>query len=115
MTRNAYSIDEVAERNDLSRSTIYREHGRGRLRFIRIGARTLITAEEEARWLREAETVGCGESCTESSTMSASGERSQTPSQQRRCLTDVLSTEAKKEPAMPGEPLCSAFKDNCDD
>ena len=71
MTRNAYSIDEVAERNDLSRSTVYREHGRGRLRFIRIGARTLITAEEEARWLREAaETVGCAVSRTEGSPMS---------------------------------------------
>ena len=59
MTRNAYSIAELAHRNNVSRSTIYREHGRGRLRFIRIGARTLITAEEEARWLRGAETVAC--------------------------------------------------------
>ena len=67
MTRNAYSIAELAHRNNVSRSTIYREHGRGRLRFVRIGARSLITAEEEARWLREAETVGCAVSRTDGS------------------------------------------------
>ena len=54
MTRNAFTIDELAKRNGLSRATIYREHAAGRLGFAKIRTRTMITAEEEARWLRAA-------------------------------------------------------------
>ena len=52
--KNAFTIPEFVERNSVSRSTAYRERAANRLAFIKIRGRTLITAEEEARWLRDA-------------------------------------------------------------
>lgn len=52
--RGVPCIDELAARNGVSRATIYREHAAGRLAFVKIRTRTMITAAEEDRWLREA-------------------------------------------------------------
>lgn len=54
MTRVAFTISELAERTGIARSTIYREHAAGRLRFTKIGRRTLVTADEAERWLHSA-------------------------------------------------------------
>ena len=59
MTRTAFTVPEVAKRNSVSCSTVYRENACGRLRFTKIRGRTLITAEEEARWLRDATQPAC--------------------------------------------------------
>jgi excisionase family DNA binding protein len=54
MVQNAYTVDEFAQRNRVSRATIYREVADGRLRLLKIRNRTLIAADEEKRWLAEA-------------------------------------------------------------
>ena len=54
MSRNSFTVPEVAKRNSVSRSTLYREAAAGRLHLTKIRNRTLITAEEEARWIRDA-------------------------------------------------------------
>lgn len=56
--RNGYGIAEVAERNNTSPSTIYREIKSGRLRARKLGSRTLITRDDEAAWLTGLPAVG---------------------------------------------------------
>jgi hypothetical protein len=48
----AKSIPEFARSNDISRSSVYLEIASGRLIAPKIGARTIITAEDELAWLR---------------------------------------------------------------
>lgn len=45
MNRKTYKINEVAQSLGLSRTTIYKLIGQGKLRRIKIGATTLIAAE----------------------------------------------------------------------
>lgn len=47
----AYSIEEVAELTGLSRSLLYDEMAAGRLSFIKVGRRRIITAEQVERFL----------------------------------------------------------------
>ena len=49
--RNAFTINEFAHRNTLSRNSIYREISDKRLRRIKVGSRTLITKAAEADWI----------------------------------------------------------------
>jgi excisionase family DNA binding protein len=49
--RNAYSADEIAERNGLGRATIWKEMKEGRLAYRKVGSRRLILAEDERAWL----------------------------------------------------------------
>jgi excisionase family DNA binding protein len=51
MERRSYSIDEICERNGISRSTIYAEIRRGKLRVRKLGVRSLVTDEDERAWL----------------------------------------------------------------
>ena len=54
--RDAYSIEEFAERHNLSRSTVYDLLAKGRgPRVIKAGARTLVSREAAARWRKEQE------------------------------------------------------------
>lgn len=56
--RLSYSISRFSDESDLGRTTIYEEIKTGRLKAIKVGARTLITAEEaEAYFKRRAEEV----------------------------------------------------------
>jgi hypothetical protein len=49
--RRSFRIDEIAERNGLSRAQIYVEIGQKRLNARKVGSRTLVTDEDEAAWL----------------------------------------------------------------
>jgi hypothetical protein len=52
MHRNAFSIAELMEDSGLGRSKIFEEIKQGRLIAHKCGRRTLILAEDYARWLR---------------------------------------------------------------
>ncbi len=49
--RAGYSPDEFCDRWPIGRTLLYGEVKRGRLRVVKIGKRTIITAEEERRYL----------------------------------------------------------------
>ena len=49
--RNCFSLEEFCFRNAIGRTTAYNEIRAGRLRPKKVGRRTLISIEEEARWL----------------------------------------------------------------
>lgn len=48
----AYSIAEIAEMTSLSRAQVYEEIRARRLKAVKMGRRTLVTAEEACRWMR---------------------------------------------------------------
>jgi excisionase family DNA binding protein len=54
LERLAYSVREAAKICGMSKSTMYRLAESGRLRFKRVGKRTLVTREELLRFLDEA-------------------------------------------------------------
>jgi hypothetical protein len=49
--RNCFSLKEFCFRNAIGRTTAYKEIKAGRLLTKKVGKRTLISIEEEARWL----------------------------------------------------------------
>ncbi|TWB62233.1 helix-turn-helix domain-containing protein [Nitrospirillum viridazoti] len=51
VARVVYSVEEFCTATNTSRSTFYREVNAGRLKPLKRGRRTMITAEEAARWL----------------------------------------------------------------
>lgn len=55
----AHSVTKGAERVGVSRAHLYRENAAGRIEFIRIGRRVLVTEDELRRYLadRRAETA----------------------------------------------------------
>jgi excisionase family DNA binding protein len=50
--RRASSVDDVAKRRGLGRTTIYREISAGRLKALKVGDRTIITDQDESDWLK---------------------------------------------------------------
>jgi hypothetical protein len=50
LNRGGYSVDRFAAEHDISRSQVYIEISQGRLVARKVGTRTLITAEDAARW-----------------------------------------------------------------
>lgn len=49
--RRSFRIDEIAERNAISRAQVYVEIKEGRLIGRKIGSRTIVTDEDETAWL----------------------------------------------------------------
>lgn len=49
------TIDEVAERLTCSRRTVYAEHKRGRINFVKVGSLTRVRASEVERYIRARE------------------------------------------------------------
>jgi predicted site-specific integrase-resolvase len=49
--RNCFGLKEFCYRNGIGRTTAYKEIKQGRLQPKKVGKRTLISLEEEARWL----------------------------------------------------------------
>jgi excisionase family DNA binding protein len=49
--RRSFSIAEISQRNNIGRSTIYEQIAAGRLIARKVGARTIITDEDESDWL----------------------------------------------------------------
>ena len=49
------SVANLAAAYDVSRGFIYSELKRGNLKALKIGSRTIITAEQEAEWLASKE------------------------------------------------------------
>ena len=47
----ASGLDDFCERNGIGRTTAYREINSGRLPTRKIGKRTIVTHEDERRWL----------------------------------------------------------------
>jgi predicted site-specific integrase-resolvase len=56
--RNCFSLAEFCFRNGIGRTTAYKEIKEGRLRPKKVGKRTLISLEEEARWFGSAPVFG---------------------------------------------------------
>jgi hypothetical protein len=56
--RNCLSLDEFCFRNGIGRTTAYMEIKEGRVRAKKVGKRTLISLEEEARWFGGAPVFG---------------------------------------------------------
>lgn len=56
--RNCFSLSEFCFRNGIGRTTAYKEIKEGRLHPKKVGKRTLISLEEEARWFRNALVFG---------------------------------------------------------
>ena len=56
--RAAQSIDEFSKDHGIGRSTTYREIKEGRLRILKVGRRTLITAEAGAAWRDQMARIG---------------------------------------------------------
>lgn len=54
----AYSIDAAAKASHTGRTKLYAEIRAGRLRAIKLGKRTLITAEALAEWLNALPAIG---------------------------------------------------------
>lgn len=51
MTKHAYTVKEASETTGLSRSLLYVEIKRGRLRIRKLGSRTIILHEDLLVWL----------------------------------------------------------------
>ena len=51
LQRNAYSADEIAKRNGVSRAFVWRQMKEGRLAYRKVGSRRLVLAEDEQVWL----------------------------------------------------------------
>jgi len=51
MERKCFSVEEFCYRNGIGRTTAYKEMKEGRLHPKKVGKRTLISLEEEARWV----------------------------------------------------------------
>jgi excisionase family DNA binding protein len=49
--RNAYSADEIAKRNGVSRAFVWKQMKEGKLAYRKVGSRRLILAEDERAWL----------------------------------------------------------------
>lgn len=49
--RRSFRIEEIAERNSISRAQVYVEIKEGRLIGRKIGSRTIVTDEDENAWL----------------------------------------------------------------
>ena len=58
LERNCFSLDEFCFRNGIGRTTAYNQIKEGRLCPKKVGKRTLISREEEARWLSAASVFG---------------------------------------------------------
>lgn len=56
--RNCFSLEEFCFRNGIGRTTAYKEIKEGRLHPKKVGKRTLISSEEEARWFGSAPGLG---------------------------------------------------------
>jgi predicted site-specific integrase-resolvase len=56
--RNCFSLEEFCFRNGIGRTTAYKEIKEGRLRPRKVGKRTLISLEEEARWFGSSPAFG---------------------------------------------------------
>jgi predicted site-specific integrase-resolvase len=56
--RNCLSLQEFCCRNGIGRTTAYKEIKEGRLHPRKVGRRTLISIEEEARWFANASAFG---------------------------------------------------------
>lgn len=54
----AYSIDAAAKASHTGRTKLYAEIKAGRLKAVKLGARTLITAEALAEWLNNLPGLG---------------------------------------------------------
>jgi excisionase family DNA binding protein len=50
--RIAYAVPEFCQLAGIGRSTLYEEIKAGRIAVVKVGRRTLITAEEGRAWLR---------------------------------------------------------------
>jgi excisionase family DNA binding protein len=57
-TPQSYSIQQVVLSTGVSRTSIYEEIKAGRLRAVKQGKRTLILADDLARWLQSLPAVG---------------------------------------------------------
>ena len=55
MTADLLTIDEVAERLTCSRRTVYAEHTRGRIVFVKVGSLTRVRSSEVERYLKARE------------------------------------------------------------
>ena len=55
MTEPPLTVDEAAVALSVSRWTVYREHRRGKLKFIKVGGSTRVKPSEIERYLRAAE------------------------------------------------------------
>ena len=49
--RRSFRVEEIAERNSISRAQVYVEIAEKRLNSRKVGSRTIITDEDEAAWL----------------------------------------------------------------
>ena len=58
MERNCLSLEEFCFRNGIGRTTAYKEIKEGRLHPKKVGKRTLISLEEEARWFGSSPAFG---------------------------------------------------------
>lgn len=56
--RNCLSLEEFCFRNAIGRTTAYNEIKAGRLIPKKVGRRTIISLEEEARWLADVPAFG---------------------------------------------------------
>jgi excisionase family DNA binding protein len=56
--RICFGLKDFCYRNGIGRTTAYKEIKNGRLRPKKVGKRTLISREEEARWLSTAPSIG---------------------------------------------------------
>lgn len=54
----AYSIEAAAEVSHTGRTKLYAEIKAGRLKALKLGARTLITAEALSEWLNSLPKIG---------------------------------------------------------
>ena len=55
MTIAAYTVDQFGAAYNLGRTRIYQEISAGRLRIMKVGARTLISREAADEWRRNLE------------------------------------------------------------
>lgn len=49
--RATFDIEEICQRHNISRQTVYREIAQGRLRTFKIGRRRKVTKEAEQEWI----------------------------------------------------------------
>lgn len=55
--QQAFSPDEIAQRNQLGRTTVFKEIKEKRLLAQKVGRRTIITRENERAWLESLPTA----------------------------------------------------------